>query len=150
MEQLGQLFSFSGRVRRMTFWINIVIFGVISFIVDQIFVDVELNMFTLEESYHISNRLVYYLISIVIIIRMLSITVRRWHDQDKGEIWLALAFFPVLTSLFPNLVFYSSVGLFLILAGSIASLVALGVLGFVPGDGGENVYGPPPPEGQWI
>lgn len=150
MEQLAQFFSFSGRVRRVTFWLNMLVCGVVSFILDQLFVDVKFSVFTMEERYDISNKPVYYLASLMIIVRVLSIAARRWQDQDKSG-WLAVTlFFPVLSSLFPNFIFYTGLGTFVAIVGSIVLLVAVGFMGFVPGDEGPNSYGSPPEEGVLV
>jgi uncharacterized membrane protein YhaH (DUF805 family) len=143
MEQLARFFSFSGRVSRATFWINTLVCGVMSFILDLLFVDVRFSVLTMEERYDISNKPVFYIASLLISVRILSIAARRWQDQDKSG-WLAVTlFFPVLSSLFPNFIFYTGLGAFVAIVGSIVLLVAIGFMGFVPGDEGNNQYGAP-------
>lgn len=140
-----QFFSFEGRVRRITFWVNCVLYVLIDVSLNLMMVDTYVNPFTLEVSTHISYKPIYYALSLVVAVRWLSVIVRRWHDLDKTG-WLAvLSLVPVLGTFLPNvgaqMVFSLVLGL--------TMLVVLGFLGFVPGDEGSNQYGPPPEEGQW-
>lgn len=147
---LLQFFSFEGRVRRVTFWVNSLVCGVVSFILSYSFVHVSFSFYTMEEQYYISNKPIYYIATILIILRMLSISVRRWQDMNKDGLFAISLFYPVLAALFPNFIFYTGLGNLLMIVGSIVLLVAAGFQGFVPGDHDANSYGPPPEPEQWF
>lgn len=146
---IAQFFSFDGRVRRSTFWINTLVIWAICWTMSLVFVDTYLSPYSWEFETHISNKLFYYLIAFVIAGRQLSVSVRRWHDIDKSGSWASLGTFPVLVTLFPTLASPASgFGAFVYVVALLATLHALGMQGYVPGDEGENEYGPPPVEGQ--
>lgn len=143
---LWQFFSFEGRVRRITFWVNLLVYVLIDVSLDLMLVDTYVNPFTLEISTHISYKPIYYAISLVVAVRWLSVIVRRWHDLDKSG-WLAvISLVPVLGTFFPNVGAQMAFSLVL----GLTMLVVLGFLGFVPGDEDANDYGPPPDEGLWF
>lgn len=68
--------------------------------------------------------LVVLVISLVITLVSLSLSVRRWHDHNKSGWWVLINLIPIF--------------------GWIYSLI---MLGFMPGNQGNNNYGPPPQEG---
>lgn len=148
---MSQFFSFSGRVRRMTFWINVLLFGALGVALQLMFVDMYANWYTGEVTTVISNKPVYYIGSLIVFVRNASIWVRRFHDMNYS--WIApgigIAFF-ALSRFFPNQ--YENLGMatFLTVVMGIASLVMIGFMGFHPGDKGENDYGPAPEDGQWL
>lgn len=147
---MESFFSFNGRVRRMTFWINGLLMLVLSAAVSLTFVKTTMN-YPFDESYVITNKPVYYVLAAIILLRNASVFVRRFHDQDKGAEWAVAALaYPVLSAFMPNLTYYTTFGTILTIVGSLAILISLGFLGFVPGDEGENSFGPPPPEGQML
>jgi uncharacterized membrane protein YhaH (DUF805 family) len=145
---LAQFFSFEGRVRRMTFWINTLVCGLISFILSFAFTETRFSMYSLETEYIVTNKPIYYVATLVIIVRSLSVAARRWQDQEKPGGLAVTLLYPVLISLFPNFILNTGLGVFIAVVGSIVLLVAVGFMGFVPGDDGENMFGPPPVEGQ--
>lgn len=114
MESLSQFFSFDGRIRRITIWIN----GVVNVVIYLILLAISAS------SNSTGVALVAFLGFIVLSIRVLSLSVRRWHDLDKSG-WM------VLISLVP-----------------IVGLYAVFMLGFKSGDLGPNQYGAAPEEGQ--
>lgn len=63
-------------------------------------------------------------VAFVITLISISINVRRWHDLNKSGWWILINLIPIL--------------------GWIYSFV---MLGFMPGDQGNNRFGPPPREG---
>jgi uncharacterized membrane protein YhaH (DUF805 family) len=142
---LWQFFSFEGRVRRMTYWINALICGVIAVMAYVMFVDISVSPYTLETSVEISSKPIYFLVIAIIGLRQLSVSVRRWHDLDKSGWWAITGFAPMLNLLNPG-----GSGVLVAVIGGIASLYALGMCGFVPGDSGANTYGLEPEEGQWL
>ena len=64
---------------------------------------------------------------IVISLRELSISVRRWHDLNKSGWWVFISLIPI-----------------------VGGLYALVMQGFVPGDQGDNSFGPAPEEGALL
>lgn len=142
-----QFFTFEGRVPRAIFWINTLVCGLVSFAVSLMFMEVRTSIYpVIEQSYHISNKPIYYIATVVIVLRVLSVSVRRWQDIGKDGIYASAYFYPVLAALFPNFIFYTGMGTVLAIVGSIVLLVAVGFQGFVPGDQGANQYGPEPEE----
>ena len=141
---LQSFFGFNGRVNRMTFWINGLICFVATFTLSWMFTTTTTNFATWETSVHISNKPVYYIAMIIVLWRMASIHVRRWQDQDKAKEGAVLSMAsPILAGLFPGLA-----GSWIVIFLGLLALVGWGFMGFVPGDDGDNDYGPPPPEGQ--
>lgn len=141
-----QFFSFEGRVRRMTFWINVLVCGAIALIMNLMFVDVYVSSFTLETHVVISNKPLYFLVVLIVAWRSLSISVRRWHDLDMNGAWALLSLAPILGLLFPG----GLGGLFVQIVLAIATLHAFGMQGYVPGDEHANSYGEIPEEDQWF
>jgi uncharacterized membrane protein YhaH (DUF805 family) len=142
---LWQFFSFEGRVRRMTFWINALMCGVIGVVAYLVFVDIYVAPYTLETSVVISSKPIYFVIVFIVGLRQLSISVRRWHDLDKSGWWAITGILPALNLFNPG-----GFGVVVAIVGGLASLYALGMCGFVPGDQGANTYGPDPENGQWV
>ena len=143
---LVQFFSFEGRVRRMTFWINALMCGAVSVVMYLICVDVYMSPFTLETHVVISNKPFYFLVILIVAWRSLSVSVRRWHDLDMNGAWAFLSLAPILGMVFPG----GMGGLFIQLILGLATLHALGMQGYVPGDEDANSYGEIPEEDQWF
>ncbi len=146
VRQIGQFFSFEGRVPRAVFWVNGLIFAAINVIMSLVFVETYVSPFTLETHTDISYRPLYFALSLVVGVRWLSVVARRWHDLNKSG-WLAIIVLgPVFGMFFPGV---AAQVIFSLVIG-LTMFVALGFLGFVPGEDGDNDYGPPPDEGQWF
>ena len=143
---LAQLFSFEGRVRRMTFWINALVCGAVSLVMYLICVDVYISPSTLETQVVISNKPFYFFVVLLVAWRSLSVSVRRWHDLDMNGAWAFLSLAPILGMLFPG----GTGGLLIQLVLAIATLHAIGMQGYVPGDEDANSYGEAPEEDQWF
>jgi uncharacterized membrane protein YhaH (DUF805 family) len=144
---VGDFFSFSGRVRRCTFWVNTLVCGVITLILFAVFVRVSVSSSDFSSSIVITNKPIYYLASFLVGIRALSVSVRRWHDLDKSGWWALTGLLGYARLLFPGVT--TGQVIILLLVGILA-LYALGMQGFVPGDHGPNEYGDAPEEGQWF
>lgn len=146
---MQEQFSIDGRIRRMTFWISSIVFWIASFIHGLLFTDIRFS-FTRGEYYHISNPVLFWGLGLIISAWYASKIIRRFQDINKEKEWALFASLPILSMLFPNFFFYTNIGIIMLFGGVIAFLVALGFLGFHPGDSGDNDYGPPPKEGQAI
>lgn len=147
MDFLKSAFSFDGRVRRITFWVNLLVLLPISFFLNQRYVHKYTSFYDLQDHSYITNKPIYLIAMAVIGLRVLSISVRRWHDLDKSGWLAALNLFVVANNAelidLPDSLYWIT----LFLSAGI-SLVILGFQGFVPGDEGSNQYGPAPQEGQ--
>lgn len=144
---MGEFLSFSGRVRRCTFWLNTLVCGVITIILFALFVRVSVSSYDFSSSIVVTNKPIYYVASLLVGIRVLSVSVRRWHDLDKSGWWALTGLVGYVRLLFPGVTI--SQVIILLLMGLIA-LYALGMQGFVPGDDGPNEFGDAPEEGQWF
>jgi uncharacterized membrane protein YhaH (DUF805 family) len=115
---MGEFFWFDGRVRRITFWAN----GVITLVVYLV-----LSLVLLGDNAGTFSGLLFFVAFMVLALRGLSISARRWHDLNKSGWWWLISLIPI-----------------------VGGLYALGMQGFVPGDDGPNDYGDQPEEGQWF
>ena len=144
---MGEFFSFSGRVRRCTFWMNALVCGVITAILFSLFVRVSVSSYDFSSSIVVTNKPIYYVASLLVGVRALSVSVRRWHDLDKSGWWALTGLVGYARLLFPGVTIGQVIVLLLM---AIIALYALGMQGFVPGDDGPNEYGDAPEEGQWF
>lgn len=144
---MAQYFGFEGRVRPMTFWVNAILLAIINVIVSFLFVDVYLSWGTGGYQVHISNPPMYYLITFALLWRFTSIAVRRFQDQEKEKEWAALLVPGFLLALFPAWQ-YTAIGPFVVLVAAVCGFIAVGFLGFHPGDQGVNTFGEAPEDGQ--
>lgn len=78
--QLGNLFSFRGRVGRGEYWI-FAIFGIVPAI-----------LFAIDQTVGSIAFFVYALAT-------LTTSVKRWHDRNKSAWWVLIGFVPVIGSL---------------------------------------------------
>lgn len=142
---MENFFSFDGRVRRVTFWVNLIAMSILNFVITAMFVETWIDWNTGEIETSINSPVLYYILILIIAVRNLSIAVRRFQDMEKGKEWALLLAPALLSGFFPG-----ALGGFMLVIVSIAGLIYLGYAGFVPGDEGENEFGPAPPEGQYI
>jgi len=143
---MEEFFSFDGRVRRMTFWVNAVACGVVTFLLNLTMVE---QRFDWERGFytHISAWPIYYLVTIVVMARVYSIAARRFQDAGMERTWIWLLIPISIVQLIPSLA-NTGFGAFLSLIGVACAYVASGFLGFHPGDDEENAFGPVPEQGQ--
>ncbi|MCI6987951.1 MAG: DUF805 domain-containing protein [Campylobacter sp.] len=76
-------FTFSGRANKSEFW-----YFVIFFVIGEI-------VFTLLEI-----RAFYIVWTLLTIIPLVTVTIRRLHDTDKGALWILVWFIPIVGWLF--------------------------------------------------
>lgn len=112
---MAEFFTFEGRVRRITLWVN----GVVSFAILMVLVVIASGIDST------AGNLLVLIVYVVLAIRGLSVSVRRWHDLNKSGVWVLVNAVPFV--------------------GGLYSLI---VQGFMPGDPGPNQYGDAPEEGQ--
>lgn len=144
---MADFFSFTGRVRRCTFWINALLCGVITVVLFALFVRISIDANDFSSALVITNAPIYYILSFIVGVRVLSVSVRRWHDVDKSGWWSLTGLIGYLRLLFPG-VTITQVIVVLLLA--VVGIYALIMQGFMSGDDGANDYGPEPAEGQWL
>lgn len=141
MDFLKNAFTFEGRVSRTTFWVNTLVCGLLSIFLSYRYVNMYVSYYDFEEHTYITNKPVYFIGVAIIGLRVLSVSVRRWHDLDKSG-WFSLAtLFIVLNSVeiidLPDSWYWLG-----LMISAVLALVILGFQGFVPGNPGPNQYGP--------
>lgn len=158
--------EFSGRSRRMEFWMWILfqfllgfvfIFAFVGLVGSAIFAG---NMERPEQvlgsgGAAIGLVLLWAVVSLAFLIPNLAVTIRRLHDTDRSGWWIMLYWGPYLASMFTTPTFASveqsgdnmaalgGAAIVLSLAWLIGSLVLLVFL-FLDGTPGSNRYGPDP------
>jgi len=126
---------------------NALVCGVITAILFSLFVRVSVSSYDFSSSIVVTNKPIYYVASLLVGVRALSVSVRRWHDLDKSGWWALTGLVGYARLLFPGVTIGQVIVLLLM---AIIALYALGMQGFVPGDDGPNEYGDAPEEGQWF
>jgi len=111
------LFSFSGRIRRSTFWLYGLGLGVVLGII----IAVGIMLASNGGAMAIVGSVIAFAAYVVAIWAGLALQVKRWHDRDKAWVWIFIAFIP--------------------LVGAIWALVETG---FLDGTPGPNKFGPSP------
>lgn len=153
MEKLEPYFTLEGRVSRGTFWANVLVIGVISFLLSlwcvQRYTSFDFMSGTMEEHTYITHKPIYFAWLLVAGLRVLSVSARRWQDLGRSGKLAALnvgvfLFFMEVVDL-PD-----SLDDALLLLSALLIVVLFGLQGFVPGNEEANRYGSPPMEGQLI
>ena len=80
------LFSFSGRIPRMTYWL----YGVLGLLLVSLMATLLLGIAGVEE------RRAEVLANLLIAWPAAAISVKRWHDRDKSAWWLLINLVPVV------------------------------------------------------
>jgi uncharacterized membrane protein YhaH (DUF805 family) len=86
MEQLEPYFTLKGRVRRSTFWANLVVIGGITFLLSLWCVNRYVSWYDLEEHTYITHKPIYYGWLLIAGFRVASISARRWQDIDRSDL----------------------------------------------------------------
>jgi uncharacterized membrane protein YhaH (DUF805 family) len=126
------LFSFDGRIRRLHYWLAAIALSVVMWIIMMVGVAVTVGGAAATANAANPNPagmaaamsgvfVVYAIVLLVFLWPMLALQVKRWHDRDKGWLWVFISFIPVV--------------------GPIWALVELG---FLDGTQGPNRFGPSP------
>lgn len=147
MEQVKPYFTFDGRVRRSTFWANLVAIGVISFFLSLWCVNRYTSWYDFEEHTFITHKPIYYGWLVIAGWRVASISARRWQDLDRSGM-LAVVNVAIFISMMEVIDVPDGLAAALLLLTSLGGLAVVGFQGFMPGDQGANQFGPAPAEGQ--
>jgi uncharacterized membrane protein YhaH (DUF805 family) len=114
------LFSFNGRIRRMTYWLALLGaclgYGVIAGVVITLAV-----MLNHGEGPGMIGALLYIVLLVFATWTGVALQIKRWHDRDKSWVWFFISFIPFV--------------------GAIWVLVECG---FMDGTQGPNRFGPSP------
>jgi uncharacterized membrane protein YhaH (DUF805 family) len=115
---MGLLFSFEGRITRLTFWMCMIGMTVVSLLVESVLIPPRQT----DEPGNAGSFPVPWLIfNLVLFWCVLAVSVKRWHDRDKSGWWVLINLIPL-----------------------IGWLWALVENGFLRGTEGPNSYGPDP------
>lgn len=145
--------SFEGRISRKSFWLGLLGIIIASFI----------GIFVLGMFFWLIGRTLVYVsmaISLILLVPMAAVTVKRLHDNDKPAMpWLLIFFGPgfisnmmrdfgidysVLTLGGEQVLYPGKIAMVISLIGLVTGLWALYELGIRKGTAGENTYGPDP------
>jgi uncharacterized membrane protein YhaH (DUF805 family) len=121
MDFMHMYLSFNGRLRRMHFWIGLIILWVVEVIVMAVLIGPAMAAAASGGGGPGPLALVGYLLLLVLIWPALALQVKRWHDRDKSGWWVLIAFIPII-------------GAFWVLIEC----------GFLDGTPGPNRFGPSP------
>ena len=113
--------SFNGRLRRMHFWVGLIILWVVEVVVMMALIGPAMASAAANGGSPGPLAIIGYLLILALIWPALALQIKRWHDRDKSWVWIFIAFIP--------------------LAGPIWMLVECG---FLDGTPGPNKYGPSP------
>jgi uncharacterized membrane protein YhaH (DUF805 family) len=132
------LFSFDGRISRLPFWIAVIVLNIAAYFADRIAFDFGGNPASA-------------VVGLAFLYPSLAIATKRTHDRGRSELYLLVFFLPAfLVSLLQVLGYMdgdSASSPFMALLGIavIASIIILVIdLGLMPGERGQNRFGPDP------
>ncbi|MBV9994424.1 MAG: DUF805 domain-containing protein [Caulobacteraceae bacterium] len=127
------LFGFQGRIRRTHYWLGAigagVVLGVVGMIIAMVFGGGAMMAAQANNGagaaagagMGIVGGILYLAVLVAAVWISLALQIKRWHDRDKGAIWVLINFIPV-----------------------IGGLWALVECGFLDGTAGPNKFGPSP------
>ncbi len=118
--KMSSFFGFSGRIGRGTYWLSqLIVVLIVSLVIAAAFVLAKDNRTSGNDNTgsFLSILIIGILLNIAINV---SVIVKRYHDRGKSGFWFWIVLLPF---------------------GGIWQFIELG---FVPGDEGDNHYGPPP------
>jgi len=121
MDFMNMFLSFNGRLRRMHFWVGLIILWVVEIIIFAVLIGPAIAAAAANGGGPGPLALVGYLLILVLIWPALALQVKRWHDRDKSGWWVLIAFVPF-----------------------IGALWVLIECGFLDGTPGPNKFGPSP------
>jgi uncharacterized membrane protein YhaH (DUF805 family) len=121
MDFMNMFLSFNGRLRRMHFWVGLIILWVIEVIIMAVLIGPAMAAAASGGGGPGPLALVGYLLVLVLVWPALALQVKRWHDRDKSGWWVLISFVPL-----------------------IGALWILIECGFLDGTPGPNRFGPSP------
>jgi uncharacterized membrane protein YhaH (DUF805 family) len=121
MDFMHIFLSFNGRLRRLHFWIGIIILWVVEVVIMSVTVGPAMRAAAMGGGGVGPLGMIGYLLLLVLAWPALAIQVKRWHDRDKSGWWVLISLIPII--------------------GAIWVLVECGILDGTPG---PNRFGPSP------
>lgn len=96
MDFMNMFLSFNGRLRRMHFWVGLLILWVVEVVIMALFIGPAIASAAASGSAPGPIALVGYLLLCVLIWPALALQVKRWHDRDKSGWWVLISFVPII------------------------------------------------------
>jgi uncharacterized membrane protein YhaH (DUF805 family) len=121
MDFMNMFLSFNGRLRRMHFWVGLIILWVVEIIIMAVLIGPAMAAAASGGGGPGPLALVGYLLILVLVWPALALQVKRWHDRDKSGWWVLISLVPFI-------------GFFWVLIEC----------GFLDGTPGPNKFGPSP------
>jgi uncharacterized membrane protein YhaH (DUF805 family) len=121
MDFMHIFLSFNGRLRRLHFWVGLIILWVVEAIIFGVLIGPAVAAAAGGGGGMSPLGIVGYLLILALVWPALAIQVKRWHDRDKSGWWVLIALIPII-------------GFFWV-------LIECGILDGTPG---PNKYGPSP------
>jgi len=121
MDFMHIFLSFNGRLRRLHFWVGLIILWVIEMIIFAVLIGPAVAAAAAGGGGVGPLGLIGYLLLLALLWPALAIQVKRWHDRDKSWVWVFISFIPL-----------------------VGALWVLIECGFLDGTPGPNKFGPSP------
>ena len=121
MDFMHIFLSFNGRLRRLHFWVGLIILWIVEAIIFGVLIGPAVAAAAAGGGGMSPLGLIGYLLILALLWPALAIQVKRWHDRDKSGWWVLIAFVPLI--------------------GAIWVLIECGILDGTPG---PNKFGPSP------
>jgi uncharacterized membrane protein YhaH (DUF805 family) len=121
MDFMHIFLSFNGRLRRLHFWIGLIILWVVEVVIGAVLIGPAVAAAAQGGGGMSPLGMIGYLLLLALMWPALAIQVKRWHDRDKSWVWVFIVFIPI-------------VGAFWVLIEC----------GFLDGTPGPNKFGPSP------
>jgi uncharacterized membrane protein YhaH (DUF805 family) len=134
------LTSLDGRIDRVLFWVGFAASFVIALVVG--FIGAQLAALVPAVGW-----IVALVLSLAALFPAVAVAVKRLHDRDKPELWVAIFFGPYILSVLAALLGITGVTTILSIASLAAFLYMAYDLGYLEGTPGPNAYGPAPAKG---
>jgi uncharacterized membrane protein YhaH (DUF805 family) len=130
------LTSFQGRIDRVQFWIGFVVCLAIGLVLGFIG--------SLFSGIPFVGWLVALVVGLISLYPACAVAIKRMHDRDKPDFWLAVYFGPTVLTLLVAVFGISFLNSILSLASLAAFLYMAYDLGWLEGNPGPNAHGPAP------
>jgi uncharacterized membrane protein YhaH (DUF805 family) len=121
MDFMHIFLSFNGRLRRLHFWVGLIILWVVEAVIFGVLIGRAVMAGAASGAGPGPLAFVGYLLILALVWPALAIQVKRWHDRDKSGWWVLIAFVPII--------------------GFFWMLIECGILDGTPG---PNKFGPSP------
>jgi uncharacterized membrane protein YhaH (DUF805 family) len=121
MDFMHIFLSFNGRLRRLHFWVGLIILWVVEAVIFGVLIGPAVMAGAASGAGPGPVGIIGYLLILALMWPALAIQVKRWHDRDKSGWWVLIAFVPII--------------------GFFWMLIECGILDGTPG---PNKFGPSP------